>query len=172
METAVFNMLDKQFAYNLWANDALFGLCSGLSEAQLAVVAVGVVGSLQETLAHLAYAENNYVYHLSGKRPFSADLDWNALTVAELHERVLVTSGRLLDIASGVDLEKVHTYHRDSGEIFKFYSWSVALQALYHGIEHRTHVKLLLTQLGIAHPELASWDYTESLPINQSSIMI
>jgi uncharacterized damage-inducible protein DinB len=38
------------------------------------------------------------------------------------------------------------------------------LQALYHGIEHRTQIKMLLTQIGFAHPELAAWDFMDSLP--------
>ena len=49
------------------------------------------------------------------------------------------------------------------GNAFQFFNWTVVLQALYHGIEHRTQVKSLLTKLGVEHPELAAWDYTQSL---------
>jgi uncharacterized damage-inducible protein DinB len=37
------------------------------------------------------------------------------------------------------------------------------VQAIDHAIEHRTHVKAILTQLGITPPEIDGWLYYRSL---------
>ena len=36
------------------------------------------------------------------------------------------------------------------------------LQAIYRGIEHRTQIKILLTQLGVEHRELSAWGFMSS----------
>jgi hypothetical protein len=36
-------------------------------------------------------------------------------------------------------------------------------QAFSHGMEHRTHIKVLLTHLGVEHPDLSLWNFVESL---------
>ena len=40
------------------------------------------------------------------------------------------------------------------------------LQTIYHGIEHRTQIKMMLTKLGVEHPELAAWDFRMAISVN------
>ena len=156
------NVLDKQFEYNLWANTQLIKLCSQLIPDQLDIEVEGVFGRIHPTLVHLIRAEGGYLNRLTGTRPWADDLDWESMTINDLLEKAQLSGRQLADIASKADPSVRHDVDFE-GKPFYFFNWSVILQALYHGIEHRTQIKILLTQLGVEHPDLAAWDYMESL---------
>lgn len=157
------NTISKMYEYNLWANTQLIELCSTLNDEQLAIESAGVFGRILPTLVHLVRAEGGYLKRLTGSRPWPEDFDWDNVTVADLGELAQTSGRQLIKVAGDVDPEIRHTVDNGEGGEWSFYNWTVVLQALYHGIEHRTQVKSLLTRLGVPHPELAAWDYTESL---------
>lgn len=162
MQNNLINPIDKMFEYNLWANTQLIALCKGLNEDQLDVEVEGAYGRIHPTLVHLVRAEGGYLNRLTGSRPWAEDLDWDNLPMSELLNKARISGKQLIEVASKVDPATPHVVDFE-GEQIRFFNWTVLLQALYHGIEHRTQVKILLTQLGVAHPELAAWDYVESL---------
>ena len=165
MQSEQIHPLDKMFEYNLWANTQLIELCGTLDTAQLEKEAEGVYGRIHPTLVHLVRAEGGYLNRLTGKRPWADDLDWDNLPMSDLLEKAMLSGKRLIEVASKAEPAKRHTVDYD-GKPFHFFNWTVVLQALYHGIEHRTQIKILLTQLGVKHPDLAAWDYAESFDIN------
>ncbi len=156
------NLIDKMFEYNLWANTQLIELCSDLVEAQLAAEAAGVFGRIQPTLIHIVRAEGGYLNRVTGSRPFADDLDWDNMPMSNLLAKAQQSGEQLVAIASKTDPAIRHEIEIQ-GNPYHFHNWTVLLQALYHGIEHRTQIKFLLTQLGVSHPELAAWDYMGSL---------
>ena len=162
MQNNPINPIDNMFEYNLWANTQLIELCKGLTDEQLKVEVKGVFGQIHPTLVHLVRAEGGYLNRLIGNRPWAEDLDWATMPMSTLLEMAQLSGKQLVEIASKVDPAKLHNVE-SQGRSFLFYNWTVVLQALYHGIEHRTQVKILLTQLGVEHPDLAAWDYVESL---------
>lgn len=162
MQGEKMNLTDKLFEYNLWANTQLIALCGTLNAEQLGMEMAGVFGRIKPTLIHTISAEGGYLNRVTGSRPWADDLDWEALSFAELLEKAVVSGQKLVEVASKVALEtqlevkwEENTYH--------FQAWTVLIQALYHGIEHRTQVKMLLTQLGVKHPDLDAWGHSESL---------
>ena len=156
------NAIDNMFAYNLWANTQMVELCSTLTDEQLTVEVAGAYGRIKPTLVHLVGAEGFYVKRLTGDLPWPEEVDWDAASMSDLLRMVQQSGERLIEIGSQVDPATHHDVDR-RGEPYRFYNWTVLLQALYHGIEHRTQIKILLTQLGVEHPELAAWDYTATL---------
>lgn len=160
-------MITNMFEYNLWANTRLIELCGQLTADQLTVEASGVFGRIQPTLVHLIRAEGGYLRRLTGVAPWGDDLDWDNMPMSELLAKAQLSGQQLVEVASKVDPEQSHTITAPWGKPFTFYNWTVVLQALYHGIEHRTQIKMMLTQLGVEHPDLAAWDYLESFPVNQ-----
>ncbi|MEM7114218.1 MAG: DinB family protein [Chloroflexota bacterium] len=159
-------LLKKMFEYNLAANTRMIELCMNLSDEQLAVEAEGVYGQIKPLLVHTVRAEGGYIGRLTGKRPWAEDLDMDSLSLAELLEKAKVSGNRFVEIVGDVDPSKSHTVDAPWGEEYTFFNWTVVLQALYHGIEHRTQIKFLLTKLGVEHPDFAAWDYMETLPPN------
>ena len=156
------NLISKMFEYHLWANTKLIEVCGSLTDEQLGVEAEGVFGRIHPTLVHIIRAEGNYLNRITGSRPWGDDLDLGKLALSELGELAQLSGNQLVEIAGKVDPEIRHDVEVQGAE-FSFFNWTVLLQALYHGIEHRTQIKLLLTKIGIDHPELAAWDYVASL---------
>lgn len=151
-------LIDKFFEYNLWANTELFKLCTTLTPEQLEMTVEGTPGNIRQTLEHLVSGEVNYLNHVSGSRPWPDDIDWNSKSLSQLLEMVTTTSTKLHEHASKADPYVRHDRVLDFGP-YHFFNWTSLIQAVYHGIEHRTQIKIMLTKLGVEHPELASWDF-------------
>ena len=82
--------------------------------------------------------------------------------MSDLLAKAQMSGRQLISIASKINPTTRHDVDI-RGEAYHFFNWTVLLQALYHGIEHRTQIKFLLTHRGVEHPELAAWDYMDSL---------
>lgn len=154
--------LQKMFEYNLWANTQLIEICAGLDETQLEAEVVGVYGRIHPTLVHLIRAEGGYIHHLTQTRPWPEDFDWDSASMETLLAQAKKSGQQLVELATTADPAVAHLVKRVEGEV-TFYNWTVIGQAYYHGVEHRTQIKILLTQLGVEHPDLDVWDYTSSL---------
>jgi uncharacterized damage-inducible protein DinB len=151
------------FEYNLWANTRLIEVCSDLDVEQLETEIAAVFGRIHPTLVHIIRAEGGYLNHITGARPWAEDLDWDNMPMSSLLEMAHLSGSQLIAIAGKTDPATPRQHTEWGGEPFHFFNWTVLLQALYHGIEHRTQIKFLLTQLGVAHPELDGWNYVELL---------
>ena len=150
------------FEYNLWANTQLIELCSYLVDEQLETEFEGVFGRIHPTLVHIIRAEGGYLNRLVGSRPWADDLEWDNMPMSDLLAMAQLSGNQLITIARKANPETRYDTVMQ-GKPYHFFNWTVVLQSLYHGIEHRTQIKILLTQIGVAHPELAAWDYMESL---------
>lgn len=153
--------LDKMFEYNLWANLTVMEICRELSDEQLSFEVAGAYGGIRHFLRHIVTAETYYVFRMTGTALWDDDLNWDNLPVATILERAQVSGQSLIDIASKVDPTGSHQGIDDDNDNtpFTYYNWTLLTQALMHGVEHRTHVKVLLTHLGIPHGDLSAWDY-------------
>jgi len=156
------NLIDKMFEYNLWANTQLVELCSQLVDAQLEAEVEGGFGQIHPTLVHIISAEGNYLNRLTGSPPWEEGLEWDNMPMSELLAKAKLSGNQLVAIASKANPATRHEIELQ-GNPYHFFNWTVLLQAVYHGIEHRTQIKILLTQLGVEHPELAAWDYVGSI---------
>jgi uncharacterized damage-inducible protein DinB len=81
------------FAYNGWADELVFALCRDVDRARLEETAAGTVGTIEETLKHLAGVEDAYLDMLhdrpvggggSREEYFAHDLAWFATRSAEV----------------------------------------------------------------------------------------
>ena len=163
MQTEDVDLIQKMFEYNLWANSQLIEICSGLDDEQLESEVEGVFGRIHPTLVHLIRAEGGYLNRLAGSRPWAEELDWDTMPMGGLLAMAQLSGSQLVVVSASVDPATRHDLEFQ-GKPLRFFNWTVLLQALYHGIEHRTQIKILLTKLGVTHPDLAAWDYMESLP--------
>ncbi|MEM9775192.1 MAG: DinB family protein [Chloroflexota bacterium] len=152
------DLIDKFYEYNLWANTEMLKFCSSLTEEQLQTELAGTPGTIRQTLEHLVSSEGVYVMHATGSRPWPEDIDWESKSIDELLEMVKLSGSKLLEVASQVDPHTRHDRILDDGP-YHFFSWTSLIQAIYHGIEHRTQIKVMLTKIGVEHPELASWEF-------------
>jgi uncharacterized damage-inducible protein DinB len=149
------------FQYNLWANLSLLDFCTGLSDAQLDATVPGTYGTIRETLLHLLAGEEGYARHFTGTYPTTPPL--NDLTTApgldELRRRAEMSSKELITIAGQADLDQI--FHLDGGT-YDCPAVIVLIQALDHGIDHRSQICTVLSQQGLEAPCLDAWCYNDA----------
>jgi len=152
-------ILEELFRHHLWANQRLFDLCAGLPNETLDTSAPGTYGTVRDTLYHLASSEERYVALLTDEQPRQPlHPDEDLPGVLTLADHAFRTGERLIALASQVDPTKVLTGTRQG----RPYAMSIAVpmvQAINHGTEHRAHVIAILSQNGVACPDLDAWSY-------------
>jgi uncharacterized damage-inducible protein DinB len=149
------------FEYNLWANLRLLDSCAALSDAQLDETMHGTFGSIRETLLHIFSSEEGYARSVTGTAP-TPRLD--KLTTFpgfdELRRRAEQSGNRLITASEQAELGKI--LYLDEGT-YPAPVIIVMIQAINHGIDHRSQIATLLSQQGIEPPDLDSWAYNDAM---------
>jgi uncharacterized damage-inducible protein DinB len=151
------------FKYNLWANLRLLDACAHLSDAQLDATAKGTFGSVRETLMHLFAAEEGYVrhYNFTGTAPTPRLADLTTFPgFDELRRRAERSGKELIAVAERGDLSRILSL---DGGTYEAPVIAVLIQAVNHGIDHRSQIATLLSQQDSEPPELDGWAYNDAL---------
>jgi uncharacterized damage-inducible protein DinB len=154
--------LVELFRFNTWANLKLLDVCAALDDAQLDWTAPGTYGSIRDTLTHLSGSEGGYVYQLTGVRPPIPLREDEFLGFPALRERARWFGEQLARKAATVRQDD--TFQSEwQGETETVNCLTVLTQALVHGVDHRSQIATILSQHGIALPDLDSWAYAEEM---------
>ena len=149
--------------YNNWANAQIIVLCQQLTAEQLAAAAPGVYGTIHRTLGHMIRAEADYIGRIIGKRlqpPFKWE---DSPAVAELATFAEQMAEALLDVAQRTPPTQM-VHEEEDGLTMDYQARHLFMQAINHGIEHRTNITTILAGLGIATPEIDGWGYLFAYP--------
>ena len=148
------------FKYNLWANLRLLDTCEQLADAQLDATAIGTFGSVRDTLLHLFEAEEGYARALTGASPTPLLEDFATFPGLDvLRQRAGRSGESLTRFAEHGDMSRV--LHLDGGT-YDAPAIVVVIQAINHGIDHRSQISTLLSQQGIEPPDLDAWAYNDT----------
>ncbi len=154
-------ILVELFRHNLWANLTLMDLCLTLPEEILETNVPGTFGGIRETLIHLAGAEERYLLALAGglERP-QPSMEEIAPDLATVRERARQSGERFVTYAGTVQGNPTLdvTWH---GQSYKMPAAFYLVQAINHSTEHRSQIKIALTQAGISPPELDGWTWDD-----------
>jgi uncharacterized damage-inducible protein DinB len=149
--------------YNNWANAQVIAICRGLAAEQLAAAAPGAYGSIHATLGHMIAAEADYVGRLTGQ-PLEPPFQWadrpSIDAIADFAQQV---AAALLDTVQRIPPTAM-VHEAENGFTVDYRAWGLLMQAVIHGVEHRTNVTTILNSLGVALPELDSWGYMVAHP--------
>ncbi|QBD75770.1 damage-inducible protein DinB [Ktedonosporobacter rubrisoli] len=149
------------FKYNLWANLRLLDACEQLSEAQLDETMQGLFGSVRETLMHIFASEEGYARHFTGTSPLPRLKELTAFPgIDELRRRAKSSGEALIKIAEEEDLARIH--YLDDGT-YEAPGSIILIQAINHGVDHRSQISTLLTQQGLEPPDLDGWSYNDAM---------
>lgn len=149
--------------YNNWANAQIIAACRQLTDEQLAATAPGTYGTIRDTLRHIVHAEADYVGRMTGKRPqpsFKWDDPFTLADLAAFAERV---AAALLDAVQRIPPTQM-VHEEEGGLTMDYQARHLFIQAINHGIEHRTNITTILAGLGIATPEVDGWGYLFAHP--------
>jgi len=155
-------LINKQFEFNLWANTEIIKICTSLDKTQLAVEIPGVYGKVQPTIAHIVRSEGTYLCDLGGDPLWTDEIEWGELSLTQLLEMAQKSGKALYEKATSIAPD-TRCEFTEEGEQYVFPAWTVVNQAINHGIEHRTQLRLLLTKLGVPHPGQSVWGFAESI---------
>jgi len=155
--------LNDFFTFNLWANLRLLDACEKLSDAQLDAKIIGTYGSIRETLMHMFGSEEGYVrrWTFTGPAPTPPLKEFATFPGFDvLRQRAQRSGKELLAVAERVDLSEV--LHLDDGT-YDAPVIVVLIQAVDHGIDHRSQIATLMSQQGIEPPALDAWAYNDAV---------
>lgn len=149
--------------YNNWANAQIIAVCLKITAEQLATAAPGTYGSIHRTLGHMIHAEADYIGRITGKRP-QPTFKWeDGPAVADIAAFAEHVAAALLDVVQHVPpTQMVHEVKDDL--TMDYQARQLFMQAINHGIEHRTNITTILAGLGIATPEIDGWGYLFAHP--------
>jgi uncharacterized damage-inducible protein DinB len=139
----------------------LLDVCEQLDDAQIDRTVVGTYGSIHDTWVHLVAAEGRYVALLSDQQSDQSFGERTGFTSwNDLRERVRQSGETLIAIVEDFDASRVlrGTYR---GEGYAIPAMVPMIQAVNHATEHRIHIAVILTQLGVEPPILDGWKYGE-----------
>jgi uncharacterized damage-inducible protein DinB len=148
--------------YNNWANAQILAVCQQLTPEQLAATTPGTYGSIHATLGHLVSAEADYVSRMTNgpqppfkweDRPSLGDISAFASEVADA----------LLDAVQRIPPTQI-VHEEEDGLFIDYQARQLFMQAINHGIEHRTNITTILSSLGLPVPEVDCWGYLFSHP--------
>jgi len=147
------------FRYNAWANRQLFQACRSLTDEQLDTVGAGISGSVRELLMHIAGGQQTFILRTMGRQNEGELARWSEWPgVESVVEMARDTSDTLIGIAEQLqDDDEVELLYQE--KIFRFPKRFFLAHALEHGMQHRTEVKVALSQIGLETPELDGWNY-------------
>lgn len=156
-------ILTRFFEHNHWANLTLLDICVRLSPAQLAQDAPQTVGTIHQTLYHIAVNEARYLTVFDGEIDGetnggigSAQAGLPDLTL--IRQQLDRTGKRLIELAGLLDGDPVYETQWQ-GQTVHVPASLPLLQAVNHGTEHRAQVVNVLRDLGIEPPHLDAWAY-------------
>ena len=154
------------FQYNLWANLRLLEACGQLSDAQLDATTKGTFGSVRETLKHMLASEEGYARTLTGKIPTPPLEDLTPFPAFdELRRRAQGSGEALITFAEQGDQGELSQILHLDGGTYDAPVIVVVIQAIDHGIDHRSQIATLLSQQDIELPDnfLDAWAYHDAL---------
>jgi uncharacterized damage-inducible protein DinB len=163
MDTQPEPTLVEFMRYNIWANLQVLAVCKALSESQPVGKIPGAYGSIRETFGHLLSAEADYINRITGNRP-QAPFKWeDGPTVDDMAAFAVQVGEAFLDVVQRIPPTQI-VHEEENGLTLDYQARQLYMQVINHGIEHRTNVTTLLSNLGIAVPEIDHWGYMFAHP--------
>jgi uncharacterized damage-inducible protein DinB len=163
MENQPETTLVELIRYNNWANAQVIAACLELTPEQRVASMPGAYGPIAETLGHIVFAEADYVGRMTGDYPQPPFKLEDGPTLADLAAYAEQVAAALLDAVQRVP--PTHMVHEvEDGNTIDYQARHLFMQAINHGIEHRTNITTILSSLGLPAPEVDGWAYLFAHP--------
>jgi uncharacterized damage-inducible protein DinB len=153
----------RALQHDIWATEKLIAYCRTLTKQQLDLDAPGTYGSIRKTLAHLVRGDERYLVRLgvySGQA--LGEGDEAALDEVSAHLATVKADVEKLFSGSQFDPDRVVLdllRRRPTDPPLEIESWTMLVQFVHHGSDHRAHIGTILGSHGFAGPNLDVWAY-------------
>jgi uncharacterized damage-inducible protein DinB len=144
--------------YNNWANAQVLAACRRLDAGQLNASAPGAYGTIRDTLAHIIRAEADYIGRITGNRP-QPPFKWqDQPDLAQISAFAEQVAAALLDTVERTPPTQM-VHEEENGLTLDYQARHLFMQAIGHGMEHRTNITTILSGLRLQTPEVDGWAY-------------
>ena len=151
--------LGRIVEHNNWANAALIRACASLTDEQLeATPRSPRERTIRQVLTHLVEAQAGYASMLSPEWRLSAHLGSSLKDLA----RAAGDSGKGLQAVADGEVAVLWESDMPTSDGYVVKPWTVFVQAINHGAEHRRQVCSILRALGVEPPRLDGWGFGEA----------
>jgi uncharacterized damage-inducible protein DinB len=151
--------LANMFHYNAWANDALLAACRDLTHEQLQYQGAGATGTVQQLLLHVVGGQQTFVLRTEGRQHEGELHRWSEWPgIEHVVEISRESSAALVRIAEALH-EDVDVVLPWQGQRPVFPRSFFLVHAMSHGADHRSELKVSLSQLDIETPDLDAWNW-------------
>ena len=148
--------VDDFFKFHQWANARLLDFCAALGDAVLDGEMPGSYGTIRSTLTHIFATQNEFLGAVAGAPPASLFNGMPFPGFDELRNVASKTDALFLAAAEERDPAEMIKSERQ-GRTFEFNIMVPLIQAVNHGIEHRTEIQSMLSRQDITAPRLDGW---------------
>lgn len=153
------NPADILLAHNRWANRQMLDACAKLTNGQLHQPFEMGLGSLHDTLAHIAGAQRGWATMLAGAEPKPRIEKGGPYTLDQLRSLFDEATQELEDALAAHPLDAIATTERD-GKRYAFARGGVLTHVTTHSMHHRAQALNMLRHLGVdplPHSSVADW---------------
>jgi uncharacterized damage-inducible protein DinB len=153
------DLMRELFRYNTWATLQLIDNCMSQPPATVQQMVTGTDRSFLHTLTHMIGSDQSYLERLTGKPVDTPVRRGEILSLTDLRRRCENQSrhwemvlGRIaeIDVTIPADEEIPMIPHGEN---------LLVLQAIQHGIDHRTQICTALSVFGLQPPDIDIWSY-------------
>jgi uncharacterized damage-inducible protein DinB len=149
--------------YNAWANQQVLAACQNASQSQLVAKVPGTYGCILEIVGHLVAAEADYLNRITGAGP-QPPFRWeDGPSLADMTAFAAQVNAAFLDLVERVPPTQIVREEED-GKFIEYQARQLFMQAVNHGIEHRTNITTFLHSQGLPVPEVDNWGYLFAHP--------
>jgi uncharacterized damage-inducible protein DinB len=155
----IMDLLRELFRYHTWANLQLIDNCISQPPDAMGEMVTGTDRSIIHTLTHIIGTEQGYLETLTSERVGDSIRKGEILSLTNLRQRCekqsLSWEAALdqidqLDMTLPAEDERPETPHGQN---------LLVVQAIQHGIDHRTQICTALSVLGLQPPLIDGWSY-------------
>lgn len=142
--------------YNSWANERLFAVCETLPDEKLDRQFEMGMGTIRETLSHIASAERVWLDRWGAHAAPRFRARANGIGVVEIaNEWHAIEAERSAFIGrlEPVDFERIVSFRTTTGHEYAMWLGGLILHVCNHGTHHRAQLLNMLRQVGAALPK-------------------
>ncbi len=153
------NILHEFFQYHTWATLKLVDFCQLQPPALLLENVLNTDRSILHTLTHIVGTDQEYLEQLTSENLPSPVRQGEILSLEDMRDRCERLAGNWKDVLDRIDRIDLTILANGSWPETPHGQNVLVLQALQHGIDHRTQICTTLSALGLKHPRIDGWYY-------------
>lgn len=153
------DLVQELFRQHTWATLRLIDYCTGLPADRLNEIVPATERSILQMLTHVVGTEQWYLYELTGEQAPQMIQRGEVLPLGDLRQRFELHLPRWQAMIARLPALNITLPAEGWRPELANAQFAIAVQALHHGVDHRTQICTALSLLNVEPPILDGWAY-------------